>query len=132
VVSEVYSRTPAVEPDLTAEGRLAGSGRVQSGISGKMVPLDADGLKLVKEQIQEGTTVLDADGRVLGSIDDYDGDSGYMRIEKEGLTEKEIFLPVTSVSFVDDEGIHLSETKDTIKTRFTRIPEIAREHFSLG
>jgi hypothetical protein len=52
-----------------------------------------------------------------------------MRIEKEGLTEKEIFLPVTSVSFVDDEGIHLSVPKETILTRFVRVPEVARNYF---
>jgi hypothetical protein len=129
VVSEVYGRMPAVTPDITPEGKLGGSGKVQSGRTGKMVPLDADGLRVVKEQIHAGTPVLDADSKNLGSVEAYDDDSGYMRIEKEGLTIKDIFLPVTSVSYLDDEGIHLSETKDTIMTRFNRVPEIARSFF---
>ena len=130
VVSDVYDHMPAVTPDITPRGKLAGTGKVQSGRTGKMVPLDADGLKLVKERIHAGTTVLDADEKNVGTVQEYDGDSGYMRIEKEGLTEKEVFLPVTSVSYLDDEGIHLSETKDTIMTRFSRVPEVARAYFS--
>jgi hypothetical protein len=131
VVSEVYSRMPAVTPDVTPEGRLAGSGKVQSGITGKMVPLDADGLRIVKEQIHAGTQVLDADDENLGTVEAYDSGSGYMRIEKDGLVLENIFLPVTSVSFLDDEGIHLAESRDTIMHRFCRVPEVARSYFDL-
>jgi hypothetical protein len=130
VVSLVYGHIPAVTPDLTPEGRLTGGGTVQSGYTGKNVPLDAGGLKVVKEHIHAGTPVLDADRKHLGRVDDYDFDSGYMRIEKEGLARKDIFLPVTTVSYLDDEGIHLSEGKDTLLNRFDRMPEIARAYFS--
>jgi hypothetical protein len=130
VVSEVYDHTPAVTPDVTPEGKLTGTGKVQSGKTGKMVPLDADGLRMVKEQIHEGTPVLDSDRKTLGTVEAYDDESGYMRIEKEGITVKDIFLPVTTVSYLDDEGIHLSEDKDTIMHRFNRLPEVARGFFA--
>ena len=52
-----------------------------------------------------------------------------MHIEKRAPIDKEIFLPVTSVSFLDDEGIHLSVAKDTIMARFVRLPDIARAYF---
>lgn len=130
VVADVYSRMPAVTPDISPQGKLTGGGKVRSGHTGKMVPLDVEGLKVVNEQIHTGTPVLDAEHKNLGSVQAYDGDTGYMRIEKDGLTIKDIFLPVTSVSFLDDEGIHLSETKDTIMTRFTRLPEVARAYFN--
>jgi len=130
VVSDVYNHMPAVTPELTPGGKLTGTGTVQSGHTGQMVPLDAEALNLVKEKIHIGTTVLDADDKRLGKVEAYDRDTGYMRIEKEGLTVKDIFLPVTSVSFLDDQGIHLYETKDTIKNRFSRLPEVAREFFA--
>jgi hypothetical protein len=129
-VSQVYNHMPAVTPDVTPQGKLKGTGKVQSGRTGEMVPLDAEGLSVVKEQIRRGTPVLDIDHKDLGSVQAYDGESGYMRIEKEGLTLKEIFLPVTSVSFLDDEGIHLAESKETIMQRFNRLPEVARGFFS--
>jgi hypothetical protein len=129
VVSDVYDHLPAVTPDITAEGRLAGTGKVQSGRTGKMVPLDADGLNVVKDKIHAGTPVLDSNRKNLGNVEAYDDDSGYMRIEKEGFTVKDIFLPVTTVSYLDDEGIHLSEDKDTIMHRFNRVPEMAGSFF---
>ena len=73
-----------------------------------------------------GATVLDVDDKNLGTLQDYDGDSGYMRIEKDGFTVEDIFLPVTSISFLDDQGIHLSEAKDLLWTRYCRMPEVAR------
>jgi hypothetical protein len=130
VVSEVYKRMPSVTPDVTPEGRLTGGAKVQSGRTGKIVPLDAAALSVVREKIHIGTKVIDADDKHLGTIQAYDTDTGYMRIEKEGLTIKDVFLPVTSVSYLDDEGIHLSESRETIKDRFSRLPDVAREFFA--
>lgn len=125
VVSHVYNHMPGVRPELTADGKLI-DGTVASGYTGRAVPLDAEALRLAREEIYIGATVLDADNKNLGALQDYDGDSGYMRIEKDGFTVKDIFLPVTSISFLDDQGIHLSEAKDLLWTRYCRMPEVAR------
>jgi hypothetical protein len=130
VVSGVYNHMPAVTPTVTPEGKVRGPAMVQSGRTGEMVPLDAEGLSVLHDQIGPGTLVLDVDHKTLGSVEAYDDESGYMRIEKEGLTLKEIYLPVTSVSFLDDEGIHLCENKETIMSRYKRVPDVARGFFS--
>ena len=90
-------------------------------------------------QILDGMEVYDVEGakvgqvvrydKNLGTVDQYDGDSGYMRIEKDGFTIKNVFLPVTTISYLDDEGIHLSENKDTIMHRFNRLPDVAASFF---
>jgi len=129
VVSDVYNRMPSVTPELTPEGKLTGGGTVQSGRTGRPVPLDAAALSVVREKIHLGSMVLDADNQALGTVEAYDGNSGYMLIEKGGLSYKDFFLPVTAVSFLDEDGIHLSEDKETIMTRYTRVPEVAREFF---
>ena len=129
VVTDVYNHLPEVTPDLTAEGKLAGTGKIQSGRTGKMVPLDADGVREVRERIHPGVDVLDAEDESVGRVEDYDRISGYMRIEKNDLQASDLFVPVTSVSYLDDEGIHLSEYKQTIMTRFNRLPEVARPFF---
>jgi hypothetical protein len=128
-VTEVYNHMPAVTPTLTKEGKLTGTGTVQSGNTGRTVPLDADAIREIRERIHPGTAVLDAEDEKLGRIEAYDPESGYMRIEKEGPIAKEVFLPVTSVAFVDDEGIHLSLAKETILMRFVRVPDVARAYF---
>ena len=129
-VGDIYSHLPSVTPDVTPGGKLTGTGTVMSGHTAQTVPLDAEALRAIHKEIGIGTTVLDADSRNLGTIQAYDSDTGYMRIEKDGLTIKDIFLPVTSVSFLDDQGIHLSEAKDTIMNRFSRLPEVAREFYA--
>jgi hypothetical protein len=130
VVSDVYKHMPSIKPELDDSGRPTGTGTVRSGYTGRSVPLDAAALGMVRERIDIGTPVLDADDKNLGTIQAYDRDTGYMRIEKEGITVKDIFLPATAVSFMDDRGIHLSEAKETIMNRFSRLPEIARAFFA--
>jgi len=126
VVSHIYNHTPRAKPDLTPGGKLTGGGTVASGYTGRAVPLDADALREVRNDLFLGATVLDVDGKNLGAIQALDAETGYMRIEKDGFTVSEIFLPVTAVAFVDDEGIHLSESKDTLWDRYRRMPEVAR------
>jgi hypothetical protein len=68
----------------------------------------------------------DADEEV-GAIDGYDRTTGYMRIEEGILAPKPVFLPATTVSFLDDRGIHLSIAKDAIAERYTRVPQVVTE-----
>jgi hypothetical protein len=130
LVADVYHHMPSVTPNLTRNGRLTGDGRVASGYTGRPVPLDAEGLNMIRDQIHAGTDVFDANGKRLGMAQVYDRKTGYMRIEKEGISVKDIFLPVTSVAYLDERGIHLTETHDTIAHRFSRLPEIAAEFFA--
>lgn len=129
VVTEVYRHLPEVTPDLTSGGRLTGTAKIQSGRTGKMVPLDASGLREVRERIHPGVEVRDVDDESVGRVEAYDQRSGYMRIEKNGLLARDIFLPVTSVSYLDDEGIHLADSRETLLGRFDRVPEVARPFF---
>ena len=129
VVSNVYGHTPAARPNFTPSGRLAKGGTVASGYTGRAVPLDAAALREIRNDLFLGATVRDVDDKDLGTVQDFDADTGYMRIEKDGFSVKEIFLPVTTVSYVDDRGIHLSESKETLWQRYSRMPEVARRFY---
>jgi hypothetical protein len=129
VVSDVYHHLPEVTLDLTPEGTLAGTAEVQSGRTGKMVPLDANGVRRVRERIAEGAQVVDAEGKSVGAVEDYDRTSGYMRVAEESLLDRDLFVPVTSISYLDDDGIHLADGKQTIIDRFDHVPEVARPFF---
>jgi hypothetical protein len=128
--STVYKNMPPITPQFSAQEKLTG-GRVESGYSGKSVPLDAAQLDVVRENINEGAPVFDLDEKELGTVQAYDASTGYMRIEKGVFFPKDIFLPVTTVSFLDDRGIHLIEQKETIMNRFAKVPEVARSFFAI-
>jgi hypothetical protein len=129
VVTNVYDHMPAVRPDFTVEGKPTGGGTVLSGYDRGRVPLDADAIVTVRDKVKIGTPVYDADDLKVGVIDAYNAETGYMRIQKGALVFKDIFLPVTSVAYLDDIGIHLSVTKTEIDRRFSHLPDVARQVF---
>src|SRR5579864_4593111 len=77
--------------------RLRAAERVQGVVStfdegmNTVVPLDAAGVSAVRENIQQGTPVFDSDEKELGTVQAYDGSTGYMRIEKGVFFTKDTF-----------------------------------------
>jgi hypothetical protein len=131
VVSSTYRRMPRATPDIE-EGRLTGRGTAQSGGQGGRVPLDAEEIKLLRTRIHIGTHVFDYDDRKVGSVQAYDPETGYMRIEKGLLISRNIYLPVTAVSYLDDRGIHLWIAKAEVGRRFLTLPDVARDRLASG
>ena len=128
VVSSIYKRKPAVTPDVSPSGRLTGGATVQSGhAGGGRLPLDAEQLLELRDRIEEGATVFDEADVRLGPVNGYDRGTGYMRIEEGILSSKPVFIPATTVSFLDERGIHLSISKDAIAARYTRVPDVVKE-----
>ena len=64
-------------------------------------------------QIQTGTTVYGSDGEKIGDVAGVAND--YFVIEKGFLFTTDIFVPITAVAGVDDDGIRLSMTKDQVE-----------------
>jgi hypothetical protein len=130
-VREAYEHMPKIRPELDERGRFTGRATVESGHGGgKRLPLDAEATAALRDQIHVGSAVFDDAEKKLGEVDGYDPDSGYMRLKEGVLAPKEVFLPATTVAFVDERGVHLSLTKQGIADRFTRVPQIARAFFA--
>jgi hypothetical protein len=131
VVTAVYGRMPEVTPELSASGKLTGGATIESGYDpAHHVPLDAEQIQTIKDRIREGVAVFDELDQKLGTVEAYDPATGYMRLRHGALAPKEIFLPVTTVSFLDDDGIHLSMPKDEIAIRYIVVPEVAKDFFA--
>ena len=93
-VKELYQHMPKIKPDLDTTGKLTGTGKVASGHTGRPTALDTDGLKLVREKITNGSKVLDADGKKVGTVQAYDQSTGYMRIEKGEISRRTSSFPL--------------------------------------
>jgi hypothetical protein len=70
---------------------------------------------------------LDELDETVGTVEAYDRDTGYIRIDNGLVAPAPLFLPATAIGFVDDRGIHLNLGKDAIIVQFTRVPQVARE-----
>ena len=66
-------------------------------------------------QIADGMTVYGMDGSKLGSVRNYDSPSGYLDVHKGWLFTKDFYVPVSTVTAVDEDGITLSLTKDDLQ-----------------
>ena len=85
---------------------------------------------MLRDRIHEGNVVYDEFDERVGLVEAYDPKTGYMRLDAGTLVPKPVFLPATAVSYLDDEGIHLSVARDSIASMYTVMPEVAREFFA--
>ena len=129
VVSVIYKRMPAATPELI-DGKVTGA-TVESGYDRtRRLPLDAEELRKLRDQIHQGNAVFDEFEERVGIVEDYDPKTGYMRLDVGKLEEKPVFLPATAVSYLDDLGIHLSVCRESIASLYTVMPEVAKEFFT--
>lgn len=130
VVSLMYKRMPAATPQFVA-GKPTGGATVESGYNqARRLPLDAEELRLLRDQLREGAIVFDEFEERVGHVEAYDRKSGYMRLDPGTLAPKPVFLPATAISYLDDRGIHLAVPKDSIASEYTVLPEVAKEFFA--
>lgn len=130
VISVMYKRMPAATPEL-AGGKPTGGATVESGYDrNRRLPLDAQELRMLRDQIHEGSVVFDEFDERVGFVEAYDRKTGYMRLDAGKLVPKPVFLPATAVSYLDDLGIHLSVGRDAIASLYTVMPDVAKEFFA--
>lgn len=130
VVSVIYRRMPAAIPQVVG-GKPTGGATVESGYDpARRLPLDAQELRVLRDQIHAGNVVFDEFDEKVGMVEAYDPKTGYMRLDAGAVVPKPVFLPATAVSYLDDRGIHLLVAKDSIASTYTIMPEVAREFFA--
>ena len=72
-----------------------------------------------------GADILDNAGELVGSLEAATGQAGYLTIVKGIFFTKGIFLPMSAVDHVSDEGIHLNLRKDELgDSRFDTPPGV--------
>jgi hypothetical protein len=77
----------------------------------------------VLSRVPTGTTVYDTNGDKVGSVVDYDSQSGFMVVEKGWLFHTDLYVPLTLISNTDDQGLYLKITKSDLKAdQYTNPP----------
>jgi hypothetical protein len=69
------------------------------------------------------TDVYDLNGEKIGSVQQYDPQSGYMLVQKGILITKDLYIPTAAIERTTTDGIRLSLSKDELKDdRYTAPP----------
>jgi len=77
----------------------------------------------VLSSVPVGTHVYDVTGDKVGSIAEYNPQSGYMVVEKGWLFHTDLYVPLTLIATTDDQGVYLKVTKDDLKAdQYTNPP----------
>ena len=64
-------------------------------------------------QIETGTSVYGSDGEKIGEVAEVSND--YFVIEKGFILTTDLFIPMSAIAGVDDDGVRLSMTKDQVE-----------------
>ncbi len=72
----------------------------------------------------EGQTVLDSNGEKLGTVIDHNEPNQYLVVEKGAFFTKDLYIPYSSVTGTDDQGIRVNIAKgDFDEKEFQRPPD---------
>jgi len=72
------------------------------------------GSKQMTNDIAEGMTVYDAAGEKVGTVREYNTQSGYVDVEKGWLFHKDFYIPLNTVTRSDQDGVYLNVYKDDL------------------
>ncbi len=73
--------------------------------------------------IAPGTDVYDNSGEKIGSVQQYNPQSGYMLVKKGVLFTKDLYIPTDAIARTTTDGIRLNLSKDDLKEdRYTAPP----------
>jgi hypothetical protein len=84
----------------------------------------------VRRQITSGLAVYDRAGTKVGTVTDYDGDTGWITVGQGLLKEKALYIPFSAVTSIDPRELYVAPSRDeltrdygTPPSRSTRVEE---------
>ncbi len=128
VTKDVLKDAFVVRPaDLTVDVVAGPSGAVavetvSSGYDGSRLVVDSTTINLAIQRLGKGPKVYDSTGKEVGRVYQYDPAGGWIEVEKGKLFPRDLFIPVTAVDYLDNDGVHLRVTKDVLQDAFVVQP----------
>jgi len=67
-----------------------------------------------RNQIIEGTTVYDAAGEKVGSVQQLDPQGGYLLVQTGQIFHRDVYVPLDAIARTDADGVYLNLYKDAL------------------
>lgn len=94
-----------------------------------------DVLQGIDEFLEDGLLVFDVNGERIGGVKMYSTSAGYLFVGSGALGQKDLYIPFRLIHRIDQQGIALSEPKDTLTAWYTEPPAthtIVEQRFEPG
>ena len=79
-------------------------------------------LEDVRGQMALDLQVYDLDGTKVGTIVQYDTDAGWMMVQQGVFTEKDLYIPFSTITSIDPREVYVSQPKDVLKRDYSSPP----------
>jgi hypothetical protein len=76
----------------------------------------------IVRQMAVGLQVYDVNGARVGTVQDYNTDTGWMLVDKGVLIEKDLYIPFSAITSIDPREIYLALPKDVLTRDYANPP----------
>jgi hypothetical protein len=94
------------------------------GMKGELVMANKQGMILedVARQMTTNLDVYDVDGHKVGKVVQYDTAAGWMMVEHGMFNEKDLYIPFSVITNIDQREVYVSATKDVLQRDYSSPP----------
>src|SRR5262249_31216166 len=79
----------------------------------------------IDQYLADGRPVFDKNGERVGEVKMYSTAAGYLMVGAGALGRKDLYIPFRLIRSIDPREVYLSETKDTLASKYTQPPQIS-------
>ena len=79
----------------------------------------------IDQYLEDGRPVFDKNGEKVGEVKMYSTAAGYMLVYGGAFGRTDLYIPFRLIRSIDPHDVFLSETKDTLASKYTQPPQIS-------
>jgi hypothetical protein len=76
----------------------------------------------ISNTIAPGQTVYDNEGTGIGTVDSVDRQTGYLMVESNPFSEKDLYIPFSLITNIDPRELYLSLSRDELHSEYANPP----------
>jgi hypothetical protein len=78
----------------------------------------------IDKYLKDGMPVFDENGKKVGDVRMHSSTAGYLMVNAEALTNKNLYIPFRLIRTIDEREISLSAPKDALDAQYTQPPRM--------
>ncbi|HEX6507533.1 MAG TPA: hypothetical protein VF221_07870 [Chloroflexota bacterium] len=76
----------------------------------------------IREYMDYGLDVYDANSKRVGSVDDFDRVAGYIMVRSNPFADRDLYIPFSIVTHIDPRDLFVSDTKQDLLRKYSDPP----------